>query len=305
MMKKLACFLVSSLLPLLVTAEDIDIYVNNQGSASSERHKVLIIFDNSGSMNSTQTVKKGYDANECYDTNDCDSSNVGSLVYYVKGSGISSDGVPETDSSEQRKFSYVINNCKVAKDRLDEYGFFTGYVKEYSYTGSSGSWGEIPENDGANIEIIDCWEDVDQESDINPGTDANANTISDGYPADGIGTKESPEYYTPNINNASENLKAGEVVTLYLDNYVFWYHSNSVGTESRSRLDIAKDTITTLVATTPSFDFGLQIFNHNHSGENTRDGGRIVHGIQESTPTAQQELIDIINLELDAETNTP
>ena len=44
--------------------------------------------------------------------------------------------------------SYVISQY------LADIGFFTGYFREYTFQGQSGSWQEIPDNNGLNIEVL-------------------------------------------------------------------------------------------------------------------------------------------------------
>ncbi len=107
------------------------------------------------------------------------------------------------------------------------------------------------------------------------------------------------------MSQSNTALGTGEVVTLYSDNYLRWYKSETIETVNRTRLDIAKDTVTNLIESAPSVDFGLQVFNYDYPNEGDRDGGRIVFGIQESTATARAELVEIIDLEIDGETNTP
>lgn len=305
-MKKFLTFITAFALPILVTAEDIEIYVGNNSTSTNERHKVLIIFDNSGSMSDTQEVKQSYDPDVEYPiSKGSDNALSERFLYFTKG-GLDGGSLPVPDSqNEHRRFLEEINSCQIARDRIDQYGYFTGYIKEYSFSGQKGSWQELPDNEGANIEIIDCWEDIDRENPANAGIDKDDVKLPDGYPADNLGDKKNPIYHTSNINDASDNLKTGDLITLYSDNYLRWYYNEEIQLENKSRLEIAQEVVTEIVATTPSFDFGLQIFNINAWDEGDRDGGRVVHGIQESTPAAQQDLIDIINLKLDPETNTP
>ncbi len=307
-MNKLLTFIAAFTLPILATAEDIEIYVGSKSNSTNERHKVLIIFDNSGSMSDTQEEKLGYenDPDNPYPiVKGSDNALSERFIYFTKGS-IDGTSLPVPDSqNEHRRFLEEINSCQIARDRIEEYGYFTGYIKEYSFSGQKGSWQDLPDNEGANIEIIDCWEDIDRANPENAGVDKDGNKLPNGYPADNLGDKKNPVYHTTDIDSASDNLKTGDLVTLYSDNYLRWYYSEEQQTVNKTRLEIAKEVVTEIIATTPAFDFGLQIFNLNAWEEGDRDGGRIVHGIQESTDAAQQELIDIINLQIDPETNTP
>jgi len=299
-------------------AEDIELYVGNATQRVGNKPKLLIIFDNSGSMNTVQTVKDPYDPDEPYPAIGGYNSLSDKFIYFTKGVGV--DGViPIPDSpSEQRRFLDEINGCAIAKERLDTVGFYTGYIREYRFRGQSGSWQEIPDNNGADIQVVDCMDDITQKRSDNAllGSD---DVFENGYPINGLGTSRNPIYYTPGedgdagdaaiaLSNASQiGFGQGQLVTLYRDNYLRWNQapSEDIGEVELSRLTIAKNTISNLIESTPSVDFGMQIFNHNHSGEFTRDGGRVIFGIQNMDFDARQNLIDLVQDEVDAETNTP
>ena len=64
------------------------------------------------------------------------------------------------DENEKRKFPKDINSCKVAQDIIDEYGFYTGYVREYKFQGNSGRWTEFNQTNGSGFVVTDCEADV-------------------------------------------------------------------------------------------------------------------------------------------------
>ncbi|PCI60070.1 MAG: rRNA (guanine-N1)-methyltransferase [Gammaproteobacteria bacterium] len=290
--------------------EDIDLYIGDVAKRTGNRPQVLIIFDNSGSMNTSEIVKQPYDSNKNYDAVNGLSKSTSKYIYYTKGAGINNTTLSPDDSNEKHRFLDAINSCSTARERLNSVGFYTGHLREYKFQGNSGSWQEIPGDDGSNIKVIDCEDDVDEVAifpDDNEGElhgDGSVTPIPNGYPIDGLGSNQSPIYYTGTVGN-SNVIWTGEVITLYTDNYLRWSHSNSIPNVYRARLDIAKDTVTDLIESAPSIDFGLQIFNIDAFYENQRDGGRVVFGIQEMTKSARKRLVDIIDLELDGETNTP
>lgn len=298
------------LLPIITVAEDIELYVGNSAQRVGGKPKVLIIFDNSGSMNTTEEIKDPYDPSVSYPAVGGFNSLSSRFIYFTKGVGVD-NSTPIPDSpSEQRRFLSDINSCDTARQKLASVGFYTGYIREYAFQGNSGSWQEIPDNNGANIEVIDCLDDVLLANPNNAGVEGqggNVTPLPDGYPIDGEGTRQNPDYYTASVNNSNTNLGAGEVVTLYTDNYLRWSQASDddIGTVPLSRLSIAKNTITNLIESAPGVDFGLQIFNHDHPGEFTRDGGRVAFGIQDMDLTARQRLVDIIQDDVDGETNTP
>jgi type IV pilus assembly protein PilY1 len=290
-------------------SEDIELYIGKTIQQTQARPKVLIIFDNSGSMREeTDDFKKSYIPSFPYKA-------VGSLnalndefVYFTKG-GVDGASLPVPDAiNETRRFLDAINGCQVARDLLDLYGYYTGQVREYSSKNNSGSWQEIPDNNGANINVLDCEDDVLSGNPNNAGVLSKNNSpvtsLPDGYPVDGKGNKGNPIYHTELAANSNVSW-SGQLVTLYSANYLRWRQSTKevIGTEPRTRLEEAKESVTNLINTTPNVDFGLQVFNYNDKNGN-RDGGRIVHGIQESTLTSRTELLDIID-DLTASTWTP
>lgn len=292
------------------SSEDIELYIGDVAQRTGNRPQVLIIFDNSGSMRREETVKEPYNPNKNYPAVNGFSKLSDEYIYYTKGGGLDNSNLSPDDPNEARKFLAAINSCATAKERLASVGFYTGRIREYTFEGNSGSWQEIPETSGEAIRIIDCEDDVKQvpnDPEKNAGVlldNGSIQSLPDGYPIDGLGSQDSPIYYTSSAGN-SNVVWVGEVVTLYTDNYLRWSHNDDIRTVDRTRLDIAKDTVTDLIESAPSIDFGLQIFNLNYPREGDRDGGRVIMGIQEMTADARSNLLDIIDLEIDAETNTP
>ncbi|TWX50667.1 pilus assembly protein [Colwellia hornerae] len=309
-MKKLLLFGALIFTSLTSYSEDIELYIGDAAQRSGNKPQVLIIFDNSGSMNSLESVDEPYNPATVYPAVGSDNSLSDKFIYFTRGGIDGAASLVPDSPSERRRFLDDINSCATARERLASVGFYTGHIREYAFQGNSGSWQEIPDNNGANIEIIDCEDDVNlipANPEVNAGIKKNGGTIEslpDGFPIDGEGSKQSPVYYTANAAN-SNVIWSGEVVTLYTDNYLRWANSDSLEQVNRTRLEIAQDTVTDLIESAPSVDFGLQVFNYNHSGEFVRDGGRIVFGIQEMTAAARADLVNIIDLEIDGETNTP
>jgi type IV pilus assembly protein PilY1 len=287
-------------------SEDIELYISDSVKQAKERPQVLIVFDNSGSMSNNETVKQSYNPNTNYDAVAGYPKLAGDYIYYTKGQVDFSDIPIADDTNEKRTFPLGISNCKVAQDIIDEYGFYTGHVREYKFQGNSGRWSELNETDGTGIYITDCQDDVLGEDDSNKnylkaGTETS---LPDGFPIDGEGESSTPQFYTADATDSNVEW-SGSLVTLYSDNYLRWYHNPDIPTESKDRIEIAQESVVNLINSSPNVDFGLQVFNHNHSGEDVRDGGRIVFGIKESTLASRTALLDIVNNQLDPENNTP
>tara|TARA_R110002167_G_scaffold195810_3_gene398635 strand:- start:5122 stop:8676 length:3555 start_codon:yes stop_codon:yes gene_type:complete len=292
-------------------ADDTELYVFESSARTGVRPQVLIIFDNSGSMKTVETdAVSGYDSSIIYPAVGSDNSLQERMVYFTKG-GIDNTSLPVPGSpSESRRFLNEVNGCETSWNYLDKYGVFTGFFREYSFTGQNGTWQEVPDNNGANITVLDCFDDIDT------AKWRNAPNQPDGFPVDSAGNKKNPVRYTEiNGQSSQANIDAalvkakqtgfgtGQALTLYSDNYLRWYHGPKV-TVPKSRLDIAKEVITETIVTTPSVDFGLAIFNINAFSEGDADGGRIVSGIKTMSESNKISLLNTIS-NLDPQTNTP
>jgi type IV pilus assembly protein PilY1 len=295
----------------LAFADDTDLYLNP--SVNNIRPQVLIIFDNSGSMNTiVEGLPGGYDPDEEYPPVGSSHSYDGRMIYFTVGTGMDGTSLPVPDSpSESRRFNDLVNGCKAARDALNTYGRFTGYIREFKTTGQGkGSWQPLKENSGAETKSpIDCWSDIQSEVTSNNNDGSNfATGYQVGYPQDG--NVDNP--WGSSLDNAKKlGWNSGELVSLYTDNYLRWYtlYDQDLldplpGEEAQSRLEIAKEAITGVISTTPSVDFGLAIFNMNYSNEGERDGGRIIAGIKERTSGEKEGMVSIIN-NLYPDTNTP
>ena len=289
-----------------VRSEDIELYVGSTDLRSGQKPQVLIIFDNSGSMNGEMEIKTTYDPNVTYPAYASGVSTSNDYTYYTRGTG-TDETIPEPDSDETRLFKSIYNGCNTAVQKLATLGFYTGHVRHYRYKGSTGSWKAVPKTKGSSIRALDCWDDINLEDNVNANYRFSSSSdlvMPTGYPVDGAGTKNSPVIYTTNVADSNTNIGSGEVVTLYSANYLRWLHSPSAGTIYKSKLQVAKDTISDLLESAPSVDFGLQLFNLDYPSEGNRDGGRIVSGIQEMNDANRQALLNTIN-SISGETNTP
>ncbi|MDX2367717.1 MAG: PilC/PilY family type IV pilus protein [Colwellia sp.] len=279
-------------------SEDIELYVSDAVKQAGKKIKVLIIFDNSGSMNGLHTVSEDYKPATDYAAEDSAHAYNDSATYFNIGGADSSSTIPE-NHNDARRFLAEINSCESSKLALATHGFYTGHIREYGYSGNTGSWKELPENNGLNIEVLDCEEDI-----TNPD-DTNILPLPLGYPIDGSGSKQNPVYHTPNLPDAKKDW-TGNYVTLYTANYLRWYHGQSVGEVSESKLETAQKSISTVINTTPFVEFGLEIFNYDKGDSSTDgNGGRIVFGVKEMNDTNKTNILDLINNQVTGDTWTP
>jgi len=321
-MKKLMLTGLLTFVATCAVSEDTELYLSDAVTAASTSKKVLIIFDNSGSMGATHAVKEGYNPGETYPAVGGFNSLSDKFIYFTKG-GVDGASLPVPDSpSESRRFLDAINNCATARHLLATQGFYTGQIREYTQKGNTGTWAEIPDNNGANVEIIDCQDDVNQipttfdpviAPDINLGLDPNTGTTfasqgdkHKGYPVNGTSDKKDPTYFGTLADSKATVDWSGALVTLYTDNYLRWYHNDEIPDNIETRLDTAKKSIASVIEGTPNIEFGLEVFNFN-DGDNAGDanGGRIAATIREMTAANKSNLLDVINNQLSADTWTP
>lgn len=262
-----------SLACMLLMADDTELFVADVSAQHGIRPQVLIIFDTSGSMRSSEEVIK-----EAYDpARDYGAGSNAQKIYWTKIGG----DVPSTGSSQY--FSSSKNNCQASLGLLYSAGLYNGNVRRWvpnSRRSSRSRWKTLYRNYG---DLFECKEDVLNADSRNPATASQP-----GFPQDG---RSGP--YISTVNNV---FSGSDAVTLFSANYIYWY--NTVGVVNKSRLLIAKEAIESLIKSTPSVDFGLQVFNYN-SGDSSsdRNGGRIVNKVQSRDAGASQVLVDqVMNL---------
>lgn len=288
-------------------SDDTELFIYDFSKAGDYRPKVLIIFDNSGSMAETmELVREQYDPAKVYPalSNDPDSGNARHYVYY------STDGsVPIITSA--RRFKDSLNACASSKNPLSTVGYFQSPVWSYIYSSyrngvpRQGSWETISGEVESDITIVDCKQDIQDRNPDNPfGGTLEAGAVTAGYPVDKTSNNRGEWYYTNSVSNASSGSNTS--VTLYSANYIRWYYGPT-GYAVESRLRVAKDAVKSVISSTPGVDFGLAIFNTNNS--NSSNGGRVIRRILSNEDvlgslTAEQQLLNTVE-NLSATTNTP
>lgn len=284
-------------------AEDIELF-GSLPIVDSLKPQVLIILDTSGSMNDESIVRAPYDSNTVYPAIGNTNSFNGRAIYFTKGEVV--DGLlPVPDGPhESRRFSAEINGCASSLSALNDFGFYTGYLREFVTRGRTGTWKEFPENNGLNHNpVVDCLKDIQSKNADNADLESNVG-YEDGYPKDNDNVPYTAvadvvlDAENDIIDNT--NFGSGLQVTLYTDNYLRWANAPLDGTYTDShgnpqnnsqpatRIDIAKEAITSLVNSNLSVDFGLQVFNYSA-------GGTVIFGMQELTDSAKTTLTTTVD----------
>ncbi|WP_425347541.1 pilus assembly protein [Shewanella septentrionalis] len=292
--------------------DDTELYVFETATDAGARPKVLIIFDNSGSMDTWENVPDPdyvppADYNSDYNpSTDYSGSGIKDIIYFSTSSSTDLESLLDSN----KRFYTKYNGCHQSWAPLAEYGFFKGHVSEYY----SRNWDDLRTNqDLSKTRYVDCREDITTADPINSSDYGHS-----GFPKDGSKSTPYTHVSSPSDNNWNSAISTaketdigkGGSVTLYTENYLLWYKlikNGNIPIVSKKRIDIAKKAITDVINTTPSVDFGLAVFNANSNG---KDGGRIVSGIRDMSPgttpgiVARSSIVSTI-MKLNAETNTP
>jgi type IV pilus assembly protein PilY1 len=280
-------------------SEDIELYVSDEAKSAAKKTKVLLVFDTSGSMGWYHTVSASYDPSQTYLMVNAEHDYKNGTLYYKKKAGEIA-----SDHNDPRQFLAAINSCEASKTILAEEGFYSARIREYTYKGQTGSWEELRDDNSANgIKMVECEEDAyvaDSKGNIaNAGSTVNASPLAAGYPVNEQGTKTDPKPHNVAQTSTNVNWSSGTFVTLYTGKYLRWYHKQNVPDVNETRLETAKKSMRSFIRSTPSIDFGLEIFNS--SGK----GGRVVLGIPKETTDNHAALLALIKDELVSGGNTP
>ncbi len=285
-----ACLLAAGLVLGAVNvsvADDTEIFRSTFDAENDEggRPKVLIIFDNSGSMDGTITTPKpAYDPAIAYLKVDQIESG---RLYWATGSS----GTPPGTSTgnwinEQR------NRCASSFGPLSNQGVYIQRFARWPKSTST-AWAGLSNSSSDRDPLhFDCNEDVTSSN--------NGNGTGAGAPGNGYPRKASPRPYGSALDSSLGSSSWG-TYRLYTANYMNWYYSTTVVAVTRKKIDIAKDVIKNLVSANPGIDFGLEIFNPNTSTNagfpgDTDGGGYIYRRIIDEDRTEAQRATDTSGL---------
>lgn len=259
-----------------VRADDTDIYLAPPTVARDDAPNILIIFDNSGSMETNNvSIDQPYDATTTYAG---DSSKTNGYIFDTNKIYWSADGTIPSDAdstSNQQWFSDSNNNCSHAAINLGTSAGATGiyssdYIAEY-HPAPTKNWGNV----AAGLDqIVEC------------AADSPTYGGSDTQYADS--TKNNDYTGTASLEI---NWSAYGGITLYSGNYLNYYWGPKT-TITQSRMVTAKQAVTKLIDSNINVRLGLMVYNVNNS---TPNGGRIVARISKLNDAWRTSLKNTVN----------
>ena len=279
-----------------VSARDTDVYLMAPTVARDDSPNVMLIIDNSISMDAIITSHPAYNSSVDY----CSTSAVDAIV-----SGASS-GIPSNCTTYSSRvywsfnsnapaltsntwFAATKNHCEASKTSLNGSSgtYNNSKIAGLIPGGSTFSWASISGKTDSDITFIDCEIDGNTNNGYSAKNPISTNTLAAAYTNGGTSQR-----FTWSTYGGSNR------PTLYNGNYLAYYN-NSLLQKNISRIDVAKSTLKDLIDSNTSIRFGLMAFNTS-----APNGGRVLMRIDtmdDARRTAMKNIID----GLSADTYTP
>lgn len=256
-------------------ADDTEIYRSAYSVGSGTgRPKVLIIFDNSGSMDTIAEQKPAYNPAIIYPTV---TGIVSGRLYWATGSS----GNPPAANTGQWINDYR-NRCASSYTPLATAGFFQDKLAMWR-TSTVTAWSDLATSTTDPLHV-DCANDV---TNSNTGNGSGTGNPGGGYPR-----SSTPRPYG---SSRQTSVSSGwSSYRIYNANYMNWFYSTTL--VDRSRIQVAQGVITDLINANPGIDFGLSVFNYNSAGSSSNDGGAIIRRIVANASASDRNgLVTLVN----------
>ena len=251
-------------------ADDTELFVGNAAAAATTKPNILLIFDNSLSMNSDVITQNDYDPATTYPSQGCSTSR----VYF------STSGNPPDCSYTNNYFNLSALLCQRAIDAFNtpKGGTYTDYVAQYD-EGVQQRWETI--NAYQKNYVIECQDDRPDPSIGWAGHGDGVNT-SKVYARSGTPTAKWTSIASQEISWGQTPV--AQTYTLYSGNYMNWYYGAA---STSTRFQVMKDVATNLVSSINGVNFGLMTFEY-------QQGGAVRQPMTEVT-TGRTALVNAIN----------
>lgn len=291
-------------------ADDTDIYLTPSAVSRDDSPNVLLILDNSGSMQDQVQTATPYNSATTYTYAGTGTAFDTTKIYWVDTSKGQTQPT-SADSYPGQYFSTTNNRCSTSTTPLNNNGYYTD--KAASWNSSTG-WQLLTTTDLQ----VECKADNPADT---AGTYAEANKFIS-LP------QTSPQYISSPSSKAlgggtgSNYFNGYHTYTFYSGNYLNYLSTVSSsgctlgGTSDAyynyaspycpSKIQLAKSALNSIVDANPNVRFGLMVYNYDAPGDSNSDpnGGRVAFAVQDMTSTAVSNLHSIIN-SIVPQTNTP
>jgi len=300
-----------------VEAMDTDVYLHTQSTATVGEPNVLIILDNSGSMNECPDGSSSCSHPITYDsTIDYCSSNLDALtgvtdatlgepancssyanrIYYI------ADGKGAPALTSNQWFTPSKNNCFKSNSSLTSPGYYTGDYIAY-WTGAK--WTMLLDGGGvadSSITSVDCSND-NYNKKKNPAADGSV--LNDGKSPAGSGSTQ----YISGTTGLFSYSTAGGTLGLYTSNYLAFLNNYVLASTGGTKIQVAKQAIIDLINANKSVRFGLMVFNSDNTSGPTClsascSGGRVIFSVDDMDATRRTAMGQVVS-QITAATNTP
>lgn len=288
-----------------VDAKDTDVYLMSPTVARDDAPNVMIILDNSGSMDTVlSSTRPAYDPSIDYCTADLNTlyptasnpnggkpsncSSISGRIYWSFSSN------PPSNSSSNW-FTATKNKCLDSATSFASSGKYgSTKIARWYGSGSSKGWKTLSGKDNSTITYVDCQADGSTN-----GQATGDNTFPICSSGSGCSTSSS---YTSTASAAFNwsNFTSNDTPTLYSSNYMNYANNPDLVVDS-TRMSVAKETVKNIIDTNKSIRFGLTVFNANAT---TPHGGRVLMRIDTMTDARRTAMKNIVD-SLTADTYTP
>ena len=250
-------------------AKDTDIYLEAPSVSRDDTPNILIILDNSGSMDDVvNNSPPPYDPSVNYCTDDLNAkyptaidpnSGKPATCATIAGRVFWSFTGKAPAPTGNTWFATSKNHCEASKSPLGNSGRYGG-VKIPGFISGLG-WKSLNGRIDSDLTYVDCQPD---------GNNA------DGYPRASTTTA-----YTSASSKEFDwfNFITDAKPTLYSANYVNYYNNTALVVPNQTKISIARSTINSIIDSFHSIRFGIMIFNNNGDADSNaggNHGGRVI-----------------------------